>query len=121
MKPLRRLWQQIVLVPLLLLAVITWYGEAGAAQLILTWNDNSGSEVGFKVERKQGQSGTFAQITTVGVNITSYTDSGLVDQTTYCYRVRAFNGAGDSNYSNEDCADTTSNNSPNPPTMLRVQ
>jgi len=42
---------------------------------------------------------TFAQIATVGANKTTYTDGGNA-QGTYYYRVRAYNGAGDSTYSN---------------------
>jgi len=91
---------------LLLLPAMIWYGEAAAAGLNLTWDDNSIDEDGFKIERKEGQAGTFSQITTVGANVSSYTDSGLTDGTTYCYQVRAFNAAGDSAYSNEYCATT---------------
>ena len=46
----------------------------------------------------------FAQIATVGPNVTSYTDTGLLPLVTYCYRVRAYNGAGDSGYSNTACS-----------------
>jgi fibronectin type 3 domain-containing protein len=84
--------------------------EAGS--LYLTWTDNSLDEAGFKIERKQGESGTFAQITTIGADITSYIDSGLVDETTYCYRVRAFNGSLDTAYSNESCGTTKLNATP---------
>ncbi len=78
----------------LLLAVS--YGGASAGQLTLTWNDNSNNEDGFKIERKEGQTGTFAEIAWVGANVSSYSDSGLADRTTYCYKVRAYKGAGDS-------------------------
>ncbi len=79
MKPLRNLCQRTVLIPLLLLAAMAWHGESIAAQLSSTWTDNSNNEDGFKIERKQGQTGTFAQFATVGVNINSYTDSSLAD------------------------------------------
>ena len=39
----------------------------------------------------------------MGANVTSYSDSGLVDGETYCYRVLAYNAAGSSPYSNEEC------------------
>ena len=42
-------------------------------------------------------------IATVGPNVTSYSDSSLANSTTYCYRVNAFNSAGNSAYTNEAC------------------
>src|SRR5437867_7426963 len=80
--------------------------EAGAAQLQLTWTNNSTNEDGFKIERSTGTTGTFVQIGVTGPGVTSYTDSGLADATTYCYRVRAYNAAGDSDYSNVGCGTT---------------
>ena len=50
------------------------------------------------------EKGNFTQIATVGPNITSYIDSVSNVESTYCYRVRAFNAFGDSAYSNENCA-----------------
>ena len=90
---------------IVVLVAIAYYAESSAAQLTITWTDNSDNEDRFEIERKLGLTGTFSLIATVGANITSYTDSGLADETTYyCYRVRASNGYGDSAYSNEDCA-----------------
>ncbi|WP_243689515.1 hypothetical protein [Geotalea toluenoxydans] len=42
----------------------------------LSWTDNSGNEEGFKIERKLGEQGTFAQIGVVGAGSTTYTDEG---------------------------------------------
>jgi Divergent InlB B-repeat domain len=103
-----RLSQQIFLIFLLLLVVMILQGEAIAAQLSLTWKDNSTNEDGFDVERKTGTGGTFALIKTVGANVVSYTDSSLAAGTTYCYRVRSYNAVGDSTYSNQACGTTTS-------------
>src|SRR5262249_46719943 len=36
-------------------------------------------------------------------NVTSYIDSSVTGGATYCYRVRAYNTAGDSAYSNQAC------------------
>ncbi len=79
--------------------------------IALTWWDNSTDETGFKIERKTGTTGTFSQIATVGaISGTGsggyYENSGLSASTTYCYRVRAYNSAGDSSYSSESCATT---------------
>ena len=60
--------------------------EAVAADITLSWTDNSNNESGFSIQRKTGTSGTFAQIATVGTNVRSYVDSGLAAATTYCYR-----------------------------------
>jgi hypothetical protein len=66
--------------------------------------DNSSNEDGFRIERRTGTTQTFSEIAILGTNVTSYNDSGLVDGETYCYRVLAFNAAGSSAYSNEECA-----------------
>jgi hypothetical protein len=77
--------------------------EAFAAQLQLSWFDNSTNEDGFKIERATGVGTPFTQIATAGANITTYNDSNLTAGTTYCYRVRAYNVAGNSSYSNAAC------------------
>jgi hypothetical protein len=73
------------------------------SQVNLTWHDNSTNENGFQIERKIGAGGSYAQIASVGVNISSYLNTGLASGTTYCYRVRATNSYGVSAYSNETC------------------
>jgi len=72
----------------------------------LTWADNSNNETGFKVERKTGTGGTYAQVGTQSQNLNFFNDSGLTGGTQYCYRVRATNGSLDSTYSNEKCVTT---------------
>jgi predicted phage tail protein len=70
-------------------------------QINLTWTDNASNETGFKIERCKGSTCTnFSQIATVGANVTSYQNTGLSGNTTYRYRVRAYNAAGNSAYSN---------------------
>ncbi len=81
-------------------------------QIDLLWTDNSDKESGFKIERKIGVDGTYSQIATVGANIITYSDTGLTPGTTYYYQIRAYNSFGDSAYSNEANAATTS---PPPP------
>ncbi|MFH1227543.1 MAG: fibronectin type III domain-containing protein, partial [Planctomycetota bacterium] len=77
---------------------------ASATQINLTWEDNSNSEDGVKIERKTGIAGNYAQIATTVADITSYQDTGVADGDTYYYRVRAFNDNGNSMYSNEASA-----------------
>lgn len=88
------------------------------SQINLVWTDNAGNEDGFKIERRNDSaSGTFAQIDTVTVDEESYNDIGLDANTTYSYRVRAYNTGGDSGYSNID-SDTTFLSIPEAPTNL---
>ena len=73
----------------------------------LSWTDNSSDETRFKIERKTGSGGTYAQITTVSADVTSYSSAGLTASTTYYYRVRAYNSNGNSSYSGEASATTS--------------
>jgi hypothetical protein len=91
-----------------------------SSQIDLAWADNANNENGFKIERCAGTGCTsFAQITAVTSNITSHSDTGLTAVTTYCYRVRAFNSGGDSDYSNLACATTPSNSKPSGIVLLQ--
>jgi hypothetical protein len=71
----------------------------GSSQISLTWQDHSSNETGFKIERSS-DGVNFTQIALVGINVTSYADSGLAANTQFFYRVRATNAIGDSPYSN---------------------
>ncbi|MDW7676171.1 MAG: fibronectin type III domain-containing protein, partial [Bacillota bacterium] len=79
--------------------------SVSANSVTLTWQDKSNNETGFKIERKTG-SGSYSEITTVSANTTSFTNTGLSNNTIYTYRVRAYNAAGNSAYSNEISAKT---------------
>lgn len=71
----------------------------------LSWTDNSNNEEGFKIERKQGEFGDYTLLTTVGPDVSSYTDNELSANNYYYYRVRSYNATnGDSHYSNESHA-----------------
>lgn len=75
-------------------------------QVNLAWEDNS-NELGFEIERKEGSGGTYHQIAKVGENITTYIDTALNTGVTYYYRIRAYNSAGHSSYSDEVCVEIT--------------
>jgi len=92
------------LIHLTLLAAFAWHHNANAAQLSLSWADNSKDEQGFRIERKAGTKGKYEEIAIVRPNVTSYTDNSARAGTKYCYRVRAFNSVGNSDYSQETCA-----------------
>ena len=70
----------------------------------LNWQDNSDNEDGFKVERKTPSipGDTFGEIGQVVKNVVTYQDT-VNDGQQRCYRVRAFNAAGNSAYTNEAC------------------
>jgi C1A family cysteine protease/predicted secreted protein len=77
------------------------------SQINLTWADNATDETGFRIERCKGSTCTnFSQIATVGANVSSYSNTGLSSNSTYRYRVRAYNAGGNSAYSNIAAATT---------------
>lgn len=74
-------------------------------EIELTWTDNSSSAEGFKIERKKSGDTVWVEIDEAFD--TSYNDFDAEPDTTYTYRVRAFNeAAGNSEYSNEASAKT---------------
>ena len=89
-----------------------------SGQINLTWADNSSNETGFKIERKTGTNGTYTQIKTVSANVTSYSDTGLTEGTTYYYRVIATNSAGDSAYTTSDSITILDTTAPLSPSIL---
>ena len=99
---IRMVGAQAIVASLCILSLFV--GTAHAAQLTLTWSDASTNEDGFKVERATGTTGAYGQLATVAAGTTWYVDAAVSAGTTYCYRVRAYNGAGDSAYSNAACA-----------------
>jgi fibronectin type 3 domain-containing protein len=64
----------------------------------LTWQDNSSNEDMFVLQRSTD--GINWAAFTVGTNTTSYTDTALARGQTYYYRVKAYNSAGSSAWSN---------------------
>jgi N-acetylneuraminic acid mutarotase len=79
--------------------------SAGPASVTLRWTDASSNEAGFRIERKDGPTAGYRQIATVGAGVTGYTDTkSLISATTYAYRIRAYNSAATSKYSNEASA-----------------
>ena len=75
-------------------------------QIELAWSDNSVSEDGFKIERKSGLE-AFILLTTVAKDVSIFTDTALMENTSYTYRVYAFNSAYELGaYSNEASSST---------------
>lgn len=78
--------------------------------LLLTWDDASSIEDGFRIYRSPTGSGTFTLIGEVGANVTQFTDPNVVPGVGYDYRVTAFNVNGES-----DPAELVDETTPFPP------
>jgi len=75
------------------------------SQINLTWTDNSTNETAYLVE--QSTDGiNFTQVASLPAGATTYSATGLQPSTTYTFRVRATNSAGNSAYSNNATATT---------------
>jgi len=96
---INRLWGLFLFAAMFLILPGLVHGES----LTLMWTDNSNNEDGFNVERKLGQTGTFAQVGQVNANVETFVDDTLPGDELYCYRVNAFNASGVSPWSGEGC------------------
>ena len=88
------------------------------SQVDLRWEDRSGNETGFEIRRTSGSpfAPTIATFR-VGPNVTSFSDTGLPEDTVFTYLVRAFNDAGLSRPSNS-VSGTTLDAPPSAPANL---
>lgn len=77
---------------------------APGTRIEISWKDNSANEEGFEIERRTiyaGESDSFRPLYRTGKNETHYTHPSPIKQgETQYFRVRAFNGSGDSEWSN---------------------
>ena len=78
--------------------------SASSGKPMLTWNAVSGA-TSYKVYRATSQKGTYSLLGTV--TATSYTNTGAKAGTTYYYKVKAVNSAGESAFSNVVSGKTT--------------
>jgi len=69
-----------------------------AKKIVLGWIDNSSDETGFEIYRSLTPADGYSIVSTVGANVTSYSDSTLDPSTTYYYRLRSINANGGSDY-----------------------
>ena len=77
-----------------------------SSRIDMTWRDNSHNETGFRIGRRQNGSAEWVEVGTTAANVNTFSDAGLEPDTTYRYRVQAFNSAGGSAFSNESVAKT---------------
>lgn len=94
--------------------------STGSSSGTLTWTDKSNNESGFRIERRIGSNGTFSLYATVSANVQSYSVSGLAPSTAYDFRVCAYNGSGESAYSNVATLGTPSISPPVAPSNVKA-
>ena len=70
------------------------------SRINLSWRDNGAHETGFSVQRRGRFSVDWVDVGTTAGDVTMFSDTGLAPQTIYFYRVRAFDNARTSGFSN---------------------
>ena len=75
-------------------------------QINLAWNDTATNAFGYYVEQQAAGSSSWVQIGSVGSSGNSFKVVGLTPNTTYSFRVRAYNSVGTSGYTNVASATT---------------
>lgn len=63
--------------------------------IVVSWDDNSTNEEGFKIYRSTLSNGNYKLIHTSEEDSTSYEDTGLFPNTTYYYKIVAYNAGGE--------------------------
>jgi subtilisin family serine protease len=94
-----------------------------SSQINLRWVDNSINELGFRVRRRAGTTGGWAEIAVLPADQTTFTNTGLLPGQAYTYTVSAFDAGTESALTNEATATTfperASEDRPNAPAMLQ--
>ena len=79
---------------------------ASSSQINLDWTDGTSNETGFTVERSPDGDAPWVEIADLPAGSESYSNAGLDAETTYFYRVRAYNNFGVSGYTDNASATT---------------
>jgi pectate lyase len=74
-------------------------------EVTLSWEDISGNESGFLIERKEGD--TWSELASVAAGETNFTDNSLTVNGSYYYRIKAFNDLLESFYSDSVTVELT--------------
>ncbi|MBZ0110641.1 MAG: PKD domain-containing protein [Candidatus Scalindua rubra] len=69
-----------------------------SGQIGLSWMDNASDEYGFHIERSTNNGVLWDWIATVGKDIKTYSDTNVSPDSTFWYRISAYNGSGQSGY-----------------------
>ncbi len=85
--------------PDMLLAPTPFTATPHYTSVDLAWTDRADDEDGFEIRRAVGTCAAatdadFVVVATLAADTTTYTDTGLVEGDTYCYRIQAFTNAG---------------------------
>ncbi len=88
----------------------------GFTRVEITWEDNTEDETGFRIERAEGDTGSFTTAAEVLANVTTYVDTVLNELTLYRYRVVAFNDSLTSGY--EGIVEVTTLSPTSPPVAV---
>ncbi len=93
--------------------------RAGNQQVALSWQASTGSvPLTYNVYRGTASGGEGSNPVATGISSTSFTDSGLTNNTTYFYKVKGVNSLGVSGFSNEASATPVAPAPPSVPTGL---
>jgi len=95
--------------------VIGTVTAVSSTSLTVTWTDTATNATKFYIYRSTDDL-TYTEITSVDDGTETYTDTGLTDDTTYYYKVKAWNVSGWSSFS--DSANGTTSLDLDPPTDL---
>ena len=74
--------------------VVVQHCDGGDPSPVLSWRDNADNELGFVIERRGISDTAYREIARVAANITNFSDLQAGGEA--CYRIRAFNEAGQS-------------------------
>lgn len=75
-------------------------------EIVLSWNDNTNGEDGFKIDKKVGNNSWVSEYAQVGANVTTYTDNEVSYNQTVYYKVYAYYGSVNSNASSSSITST---------------
>jgi large repetitive protein len=74
---------------------INWVVPQSSSSVALSWT-NAPGETGFRVQRSTNNGSTWSVAGTVASGVTTFTDTGLTEATSYTYEIIATNSYGDS-------------------------
>jgi len=86
--------------PVFLPAAPKLLAATAGSSVTLLWRDNDTNETSFTIERSLGNLGPWIQVAVLSSNLNSYVDGSVDAGTNYAYRLRSWNSAGPSAYSN---------------------